>query len=131
MEPQTLFNSQLSERDAEDLEQRWAQLLFDLTVRFGKQPDLNALLFLIGLQEHGHGLGNYTKEQKQDLMHIGTCTVFSLSGFYEFSGRDADGWPHFRSVKPIPNLPLKEQERMLRWHIVEYFEQQKNLHAEG
>ena len=112
------------ERDTEDIEQRWAQLLFDLTVRFGKQPDLNALLFLIGLQEHGHGTGTFTKEQKQDLMHIGTCTVFSLSGFYEFTGRDEDGWPHFKSVKPIPNLPLKEQERMLRWHILEYFDQQ-------
>ena len=113
-----------SEKEVEELDQRWTQLMFDMTVRFGKQPDLNAMLFLIGVQELGQGLADYTKEQKQDLMHIATCKLFSLSGYYEFTGRDQEGWPHFRSLKPIPNLPLKEQERILRWHVLEYFEQE-------
>ncbi len=113
-----------TQREVEELDQRWAQLMFDMTVRFGKQPDLNAMLFLIGIQELGQGTGEYTKEQKQDLMHIATCKLFSLSGYYEFTGRDEQGWPHYTSIKPIPNLPLKEQEKILRWHILEYFEQE-------
>ena len=107
----------------EEFEHRWAQLLFDLTVRFGKRPDLNAILFLIGIQELGQGIGTYTKEQKQDLMHIGTCRLFSQSGYYELTGRDEDGWPHFISLKPMPYMSLKEQERLLRWHVLAYFDQ--------
>ena len=110
--------------EEESFEMRWAQLLLQLRQRFGKAPDLNAILFLIGIQELGQGLGDYSKEQKQDLMHIATCKVFSLSGYYEFTHRDAEGWPHYKLVKPIPGAMLKEQERMLKWHILEYFEQE-------
>jgi hypothetical protein len=89
---------------------------------FGKKPDLNAILFLIGIQELGRGIKEFTKEEKQDLMHIATCKVFSLSGYYELERVDEDGWPHYRSAKPIPFANLKEQDRMLKWHILEYFD---------
>jgi hypothetical protein len=75
------------------------------------------------VQELGRGISEFTKEQKQDLMHIATCKLFSLSGYYEFSGVDADGWPHYKSVRPIPSANLREQEKMLKWHILEYFDQ--------
>jgi hypothetical protein len=106
-----------------DLDVRWTDLRLDLQKKFGKRPDLNAILFLIGIQELGQGITEFTKEQKQDLMHIATCKVFSLSGFYEFTHTDADGWPHYRSIMPLPAGHLKAQERMLKWHIVEYFDQ--------
>jgi len=106
-----------------DLDVRWQDLRLDLQQKFCKRPDLNAILFLIGIQELGQGITDFTKEQKQDLMHIATCKVFSLSGFYELERIDEDGWPHYRSVKPIPPGHLKAQERMLKWHIVEYFDQ--------
>ncbi|KAA9340017.1 hypothetical protein [Adhaeribacter soli] len=106
-----------------DLDVRWTDLRLDLQKKFGKRPDLNAILFLIGIQELGQGITEFTKEQKQDLMHIATCKVFSLSGFYELTHTDAEGWPHYRSVKPLPAGHLKAQERMLKWHILEYFDQ--------
>ncbi len=107
----------------EDFEARWLELLRDLRGKFGKALHLNGILFLIGIQELGQGLRDFTKEQKQDLMHIATCKLFSLSGYYAFSHLDADGWPHYRALKPIPAANLREQERMLKWHILEYFEQ--------
>ncbi|MDX5348736.1 MAG: hypothetical protein LPJ89_10940 [Hymenobacteraceae bacterium] len=107
---------------SEDFEKRWFKLTTALKERFGKRPDLNAILFLIGIQELGKGVGEFTKEQKQDLMHIATCTLFSLSGYYELTGKDEEGWPHYRSVKPLPAANLKEQEKMLKWHILEYFD---------
>ena len=109
---------------AEDFETRWAALEEQLRGRFGKKPDLNAILFLIGIQELGKGVSNFTKEQKQDLMHVATCKLFSLSGHYELESIDADGWPHYRLVKAIPMSNLKEQEKMLKWHVLEYFEQE-------
>ncbi|CAN5885567.1 hypothetical protein BH24BAC1_BH24BAC1_07030 [soil metagenome] len=110
---------------AEDFDDRWASLEQRLTERFGKQPDLNAILFLIGIQELGMGISAFTKEQKQDLMHIATCKLFSLSGYYQFAGTDADGWPHYTLLRAIPMANLKEQEKMLKWHVLEYFDQEE------
>jgi hypothetical protein len=107
---------------SENFETRWLALLRQLRAQFGKELHLNGILFLIGVQELGQGISEFTKEQKQDLMHIATCKLFSLSGYYEFTGRDEDGWPHYKSLKPIPPANLKEQEKMLKWHILEYFD---------
>ena len=104
-----------------DFENRWNALLAEMEVRFGKRPDLNALLLLIGVQELGQGVAEFTKEQKQDLMHIATCKLFSLSGHYELERVDEDGWPHYKLLRPVPFAFLKEQERMMKWHMLEYF----------
>jgi len=104
-----------------DFEARWETLMRELEVRFGKRPDLNALLLLIGVQELNQGVATFTKEQKQDLMHIATCRLFSLSGHYEQTQVDEDGWPHYKLLHPVPFANLKEQERMLKWHVLEYF----------
>ena len=93
----------------------------EMQERFGKRPDLNALLLLIGVQELNQGIATFTKEQKQDLMHIATCRLFSLSGHYEQTQVDEDGWPHYKLLRPVPFANLKEQERMLKWHVLEYF----------
>ncbi len=104
-----------------DFEHRWNALLAEMETRFGKRPDLNALLLLIGVQELGQGVAEFTKEQKQDLMHIATCKLFSLSGHYELERVDEDGWPHYKLLRPVPFAFLKEQERMMKWHMLEYF----------
>jgi len=104
-----------------DFDARWETLIMEMEERFGKRPDLNALLLLIGIQELNQGITTFTKEQKQDLMHIATCRLFSLSGHYEQTHVDADGWPHYKLLRPVPFANLKEQERMLKWHALEYF----------
>lgn len=108
--------------NTEDFDARWLELLRRLRAQFGKELHLNGILFLIGVQELGKGITEFTKEEKQDLMHIATCKLFSLSGYYEFAGLDAEGWPHYTLIKTIPAANLKEQDRMLKWHILEYFE---------
>ena len=81
------------------LDRDWEQLLSILEQKIGKRPsDLNSVLFLIGVQELGKGPIPFNKEQKQDLMHIATCRVLSLSGFYQLEGLDKDGWPHWRLI---------------------------------
>lgn len=111
-------------RDLE-LERRWNGLLTDLNDLIGKKPkDLNAVLFLIGVQELGRGNQNFSKEEKQDLMHIGICKVLSLSGYYELDGLDKDGWPHWKLLKKLPHFDLLEQEKLLKMHVMEYFEKE-------
>ena len=110
---------------AHDLQQRWWNLEAKLAERFGKKPDMEAILFLIGMQETGFMKQKVTKEQKQDLMHVAVCTLLSESGYYTLSGKDNDGWPHFAQLKELPAVSLIEQENLLKDHILFYFEQQE------
>jgi hypothetical protein len=108
-----------------DLERTWSSLLQSLESIVGKRPkDLNAVLFLIGVQELGKGSRSFSKEEKQDLMHIGICKVLSLSGYYELEGLDSEGWPHWRPTSKLPHFDLPEQERLLKMHVIEYFEKE-------
>ena len=106
----------------DDLQTRWWALEARLVERFGKKPDVEAILFLIGLQETGFIKEKITKEQKQDLMHVAVCSLFSQSGYYELEGKDIDGWPHFRQLKPLPEMNMIEQENYLKDHILLYFQ---------
>jgi hypothetical protein len=106
-----------------DLQQRWWNLEAKLVERFGKKPDMEAILFLIGIQETGFVKKNITKEQKQDLMHVAICTLLAPSGYFELERNDADGWPHFRQLKEYKSMSLIEQENFLKDHILFYFEQ--------
>lgn len=111
-----------------DIERQWGKLLHLLNEELGKRPkDLNGVLFLIGVQELGQGPKLFTKEEKQDLMHIAMCKVLSLSGFYKLVGTDEDGWPHWEKVKEIPHFDLLEQEKLLKTHVLEYFESELHL----
>lgn len=115
-----------------DLEQdrRWNSLLEELESVIGKKPkDLNGVLFLIGVQELGHGTKIFSKEEKQDLLHIGICKVLSLAGYYTLEGLDADGWPHWKLIKKLPHFDLLEQEKLLKMHVLEYFEKEYNWSA--
>jgi hypothetical protein len=104
-------------------EKKWNKLLEELKNVGGKKPaDINGVLFLIGIQELGKGALDFSKEEKQDLMHIAICKVLSLSGYYELEGQDEDGWPHWKLVKKLPRFDLIEQEKLLKMHIIEYFE---------
>jgi len=104
------------------LEAQWEHLLQTLEELLGKRPsDLNGVLFLIGVQELGQGAKRFTKEQKQDLMHIGICKVLSLSSYYQFEKRDKDGWPHYILNRALPQGGIDKQEALLKMHVIEYF----------
>ncbi len=109
----------------DDLQQRWWKLEAQLVDRFGKKPDLDAILYLIGLQEMQLFDEKISKETKQDLMHVAVCTILAPSGFYVLEGKDEDGWPHFRQTKALPELGLREQEEFLKDHVLLYFERDK------
>jgi len=105
----------------DDLQKRWWDLEAKLVERFGKKPDLEAILFLIGIQETGMMKEKITKEQKQDMMHVAVCSLLSPSGFYEMESVDIDGWPHFKQLKPMPDMNAIEQENFIKDHVLLYF----------
>ena len=105
-----------------DLQKHWVELLYKIKEVTGKRPaDLNAVLFLIGVQELGQGAKTFSKEEKQDILHIAICKVLSLAGYYELEGTDSEGWPHWKLMKKLPRFDLIEQEKLLKIQILEYF----------
>ncbi len=112
-----------------ELDFEWLRVRHEVkdALRRDTLPDLNTLLFLIGIQELGRWRKTFSKEEKQDLMHIAVCRLLAYDGYYEFVGRDADGWPHWRQVRHIGNMSVADQERLLKIKIVQYF---KDLEAE-
>ena len=108
-----------------DADRNWQELLNHLEKTLGKRPkDLNAVLFFIGLQELGKGARNFSKEEKQDLLHIAICKVLSIAGYYELEGVDDLGWPHWKLIKKLPHFDLLEQEKLLKMMVIDYFEKE-------
>lgn len=105
----------------DDLQARWWALEAKLVERFGKKPDMETILFLIGIQEFGGSSEKFSKEQKQDLMHVAVCSLLAPSGYYELEGFDADNWPHFKQLKALPIMDAIQQEQFLKDHVLLYF----------
>ena len=115
-----------------ELEFEWLRIRHFIQKRFGKPqlPDLNAILFIIGIQELGRWQTSFSKEEKQDLMHIAICKLLSYSGYYELDSTDQEGWPHWKLVKKLPKFDLLDQEKLLKMHVLEYFEKEFELKIE-
>lgn len=106
----------------ESLEFRWYKVRKRVKEQFGQRPDLNAMLFLIGMNEIGIVKDKWSKEEKQDLMHVAVCKLLSTEGYYRLVKVDNEGWHHYEQNGAMPVLDLQKQEELLKRKIVEYFE---------
>jgi len=111
-------------KSLEELKGDWGNLLDEVERQFKMEPDLQAVLFLIGVQELGKGFRTFNKQEKQDLMHIATCRLLSDYGYYELLGIDDDGWPHWMNIKNLPKLSLKNQDILLKQSAINYFKEE-------
>lgn len=119
----------LNENSDKDLktQEAWFAVRRFVKNQFGKRPDINAILFLVGMNELGQFRENWSKEDKQNLMHIAICKLFEEDGYYKLIKIDEEGWPHYNNVKELPNIHLKKQEGLLKKKIVAYFEAKKYI----
>ncbi|MBC8046210.1 MAG: hypothetical protein H7Y00_05395 [Fimbriimonadaceae bacterium] len=106
-----------------DFHPKWIELLTLIKGQFGKKPDLETILFLIGINELGLNKNKFTKEEKQDLMHIATCRLLSYEGYYTSLGLDTDNWPVWEIAQRIPVMTNEEQEILLKKNVLKYFEE--------
>lgn len=109
-------------RDIE-LKTRWETLVSKLSNQFaeGDTLDLDAIIYLIGVQELGQFTNKYKKDEKVNLMHIAICRLLEPYGYYEFDYFDAEGWPHYKVTELLPNLKAGEQQVLMKEAIVNYF----------
>lgn len=104
-----------------DLEKNFQAALKKLESQFGGGLDMQAVLFLIGIQELGKGAVKLSKEEKLDVLHIAICTLLAPYGFYEYEGIDKEGWPHWKANEKLPPLKPEQQQQLMKQAIVDYF----------
>ncbi|MCL6217990.1 hypothetical protein [Zunongwangia pacifica] len=107
----------------EKLKERWEDLQQKLANQFadGEVMELDAVIYIIGVQELGQLHRRFKKDQKVDLMHIAICRLLEPYGYYEFDYFDDDGWPHYKVLEQLPNLKAGEQSVLMKEAIVQYF----------
>lgn len=107
----------------EQLRERWERVQKKLSDQFadGELMELDAIIYLIGVQELGQLHRRFKKDHKLDLMHIAICTLLEPYGYYEFDFYDEDGWPHFKIKSELPALKSGEQSVLMKEAIVNYF----------
>lgn len=109
-------------RDSQ-LKERWEQVVSKLSRQFaeGDVLDLDAIIYLIGVQELGQIKRAFKKDEKVNLMHIAICRLLEPYGYYEFDYFDRDGWPHYKIKEELPPLKAGEQQVLMKEAIVGYF----------
>jgi hypothetical protein len=107
----------------EQLKNRWEKVVTLLSNQFaqGDHLDLDAIIYLIGIQELGQLKGEFKKDEKVNLMHIAICRLLAPYGYYEFDFVDKDGWPHYKIKEELPPLKAGEQSILMKDAIVTYF----------
>jgi hypothetical protein len=111
-------------KNVEALKADWEELVDELNEKFDADLDLQGIIFLIGIQELGQGPRKFSKDEKQDLMHIATCRLLSSFGYYELKGLDEEGWPHWQLLQDIPRMSLGEQDYLLKQAVIDYFKEE-------
>jgi hypothetical protein len=102
-------------------EMDWDKLCIELSEKFNAELDLQGILFLIGVQEVGKGYRKFSKDEKLEVIHVAVCTVLIPLGYYAYTGKDTDGWPQFELIQELPLLKAKEQESMMKYAVLKYF----------
>src|ERR1044071_3650808 len=112
----------LTKEEIEVVKFKWKRLTSTLAKQFDEEPDLQVILFLIGVEELGRGNQKFSKDDKQNLMHLAACRILSQFGYYAFEKMDEEGWPHYKMLKNLPPMSLGEQDMLLREAAILYFE---------
>jgi len=107
----------------QELKERWALVVTKLSNQFadGEKLDLDAIIYLIGIQELGQLDRKFEKDHKLDLMHIAICKLLVPYGYYELEFVDNEGWPHYTIKEQLPTLKAGEQSVLMKEAIVNYF----------
>ncbi|MDT8347530.1 MAG: hypothetical protein RQ756_06985 [Flavobacteriaceae bacterium] len=105
------------------LKDRWQLLQQKLSLQFadGELLDVEAMIYLIGVQELNQVKRSFKKDEKLNLMHIAICKLLEPYGYYRFDYFDNDGWPHYTPLRKLPYLKSGEQSLLMKEAIVNYF----------
>ena len=96
------------------------EVFFEENFDTEKNPSIETILFLIGVQELGSGSQKYTKDDKLNLLHIAVCRLLEPFGYYKFTHYE-EGWPQFEKLEDLPELKPNEQSLLMKKAVIQYF----------
>ena len=111
-------------KENNQIKEKWDHIVDQLSDQFseGDPLTLDAIIYLVGVQELGQGQRKFKKDDKINLMHIAVCKLLEPYGYYTFDFFDEDGWPHYKINEQLPNLKPGEQAVLMKEALVQYFE---------
>ena len=79
---------------------KWEALVKYISNEFGdKSLNLQAILFLIGINELGQGYRKFTKQEQIDLLHIAIYEIIKFLWLLFIQKRTRqEGWPHWKTT---------------------------------
>ncbi len=117
------FDALLATDDAL-LDARWAERAAWVEAQFQREPTIEAILFLMGIQARGHGYEpKLAKQRKQDLIMEGSFCAFATLGLYKQVGMDPKGFWIWERTQPLPDMDVESQEKLLKIAILRYFDE--------
>ena len=105
-----------------DLEVKFKELQNKLSIQFDGDLDVQGIIYLVGVKELGQGPKKYSKKEKMDLMHVAVCAILEPYGYFEYIGKDKDGWLHFEDKQKLPQLSNSQQLKLIKQGLIDYFE---------
>ncbi|MDA3865424.1 MAG: hypothetical protein PF489_01590 [Salinivirgaceae bacterium] len=88
--------------------------------RMDIENDLLHFLFFIGIHESGQGFKQYSKEEKLDLIELGSATLLSRHNYYK-AIETKSSVPYYVANPDLPLPGTHETELLLKQEIVDYF----------
>lgn len=101
----------------------WNEIELRVSKHFKVTADFDFMLFVIGIQELGTGMTEYTRDEKWDIINLGKCRLLERLGYLQQSGKDREGWPEFEVIKNVRSLSPNLQKRLLKQEMVLYFDE--------
>jgi hypothetical protein len=100
----------------------WKDLCELLSGMFGIDVDFSGVLFLVGMREKGLTFQQFSKEEKLNLINLGSCTLYMEMGLIELCGEDKEGWPVFRQKVLSPLISEDLKFKTLQDCAIRYFQ---------
>lgn len=103
----------------QEIERTFKGIEYQFIKRFNKKPTIEAILLMIGFQECPQTKTNLSKEEKLDLVNLGTLTVLSQMGYFIKTSAPGE-WPEF---EPIPSPKEDDYDLLIKKAIIRYFQE--------
>lgn len=107
----------------------WPELCEALSKQFNLDVDLNGVLFLVGVRERGLTLQPFTKEEKLNLINLGSCILYLEMGLLDKTGIDPEGWPVFKQKALALSIPEERKHKILQECALKYFTSLERLQS--
>lgn len=100
---------------------KWSHFKEYFKENYGDYPSTISALFIIGLENIDAPIDTLSKEQKEEVIHVGMCEILCLDHLYEYLGHDEEGWPHYHALDAVNTTNIEKQENYIRNLITRYY----------